>query len=246
MPKKLTTFEFIQRAKELHNNKYDYSLVDYKNNKTKIKIICPIHGVFEQYACHHLKGCGCVSCSPEKISNIKKKSTEEFIKEAKEIHGDKYDYSLVDYKGCQTKVKIICPTHGVFEQQPTAHVNQEQGCPFCNKSHGEKAIQDWLEKNGYILNETYFREYKFNDCKDKKPLPFDFYIPSKNILIEYQGEQHYLPKEKFGGILGFTKIQEHDKIKKSYAEEHFNFLEITYKDFSKIEKILNENIGAYL
>jgi len=122
---KLTKEEFIKRAKLIHGDKYDYSLVEYKNNRTKVKIICPIHGVFEQRPYSHYKGCKCQKCV-----NNKKKSTEQFIIDAYCKHGDRYNYKLVDYKNNKTKVKIICPIHGVFEQRPNDHLNG-QGCSKC-------------------------------------------------------------------------------------------------------------------
>jgi hypothetical protein len=124
--KRLTTEEFIKKAKVVHGDKYDYSLVEYKNRRIEIKIICPEHDIFEQIPTNHLNGKGCPKCG----GNIKK-TTEEFIKKAKVVHGDKYDYSLVEYKNAKTKIKIICPEHGIFEQTPECHSNS-QGCPKCS------------------------------------------------------------------------------------------------------------------
>lgn len=89
-------------------------------------------------------------------------TTEEFIKRAKEIHGNKYDYSLVDYKNARTKVKIICPEHGVFEQQPRAHLNK-QGCPKCKISHGEKIIIEYLNHKNF----SYEYQKSFEDLRAK-------------------------------------------------------------------------------
>lgn len=125
MGKFLTTSEFINRAKVAHGNKYDYSLVDYINSKTKIKIICPEHGVFEQNPNDHIQKKGCIMCA-----GVKKKDQSEFVKEAKKIHGNKYDYSMVVYIDNKTKTKIICPIHGEFEQRPNDHLNR-LGCSKC-------------------------------------------------------------------------------------------------------------------
>lgn len=132
-----TKESFIEKAKEIHGNKYDYSLVEYKDNKTKVKIICPKHGLFYKSPNEHISGkAGCPICSQEKQNEIKhsifKKSSEDFIKEAKQIHGDKYDYSLVKYYNTHTKVKIICPEHGAFEQTPHHHLEGSE-CPICGK-----------------------------------------------------------------------------------------------------------------
>ena len=127
MPNRLTTEEFIEKAKVMHGDKYDYSLVDYKNNKIRVKINCPIHDIFEQTPNIHLSGCGCPKCG----GNIKL-TTKEFIEKAKTVHDDKYDYSSVKYNDRQTKVKIICPEHGPFEQRPHGHL-QGSGCPKCKQ-----------------------------------------------------------------------------------------------------------------
>ena len=117
---------FIKDAKKIHGDKYDYSLVDYVNNRNKVKIICPIHGEFEQIPSNHLKGKGCLYCG-----GTSKLDNNLFIKKAKEIHGDKYDYSLVDYKESCEKINIICSEHGVFEQTPNNHLSKKQGCYKC-------------------------------------------------------------------------------------------------------------------
>jgi len=111
--KKLTTKEFINRAEKIHRNKYDYSLVEYVNTKTKIKIICKKHGIFEQTPNNHLCGKNCPKCH-----DYNKLTTKEFINKAEKDHGNKYDYSLVEYVNTKTKIKIICKKHGIFEQKP--------------------------------------------------------------------------------------------------------------------------------
>lgn len=130
MSKRKTKEEFIEEAKLIHNNKYDYSLVEYKNNKTKVKIICKKHGLFEQRPNDHLKGCGCKSCADEEIAKLNSSSLEEFLQKSKEVYGDKYDYSLVEYKNNTTKVKIKCPEHGIFKQAPINHL-YSGGCKKC-------------------------------------------------------------------------------------------------------------------
>ena len=123
----MNTQEFIKRAREIHGDKYDYSKVEYINNKTKVCIICPVHGEFWQIPYTHIKGFGCSRCG-----GTGKLSLKEFIEKAREIHGDKYDYSKVEYKGMHTKVCIICPEHGEFWQKPCNHINLKQKCPQCS------------------------------------------------------------------------------------------------------------------
>jgi hypothetical protein len=109
-----TAERFIEKAKQVHGDKYDYSLVEYKNMKTKVKIICPIHGEFWQTPSDHLQKHGCGECGLLKNAKENAKTTEQFVKDAKKIHGDKYDYYFVNYINNHTKVGIICREHGVF------------------------------------------------------------------------------------------------------------------------------------
>jgi hypothetical protein len=118
--------KFIQESKLIHGDKYNYSLVEYINNRVPVKIICPKHGIFEQTPSNNLRGKGCIYCG-----GTAKLDTNLFIYKAKLIHGDKYDYSLVNYINSQTKIKIICPEHGEFEQLPNNHLSKEQGCYKC-------------------------------------------------------------------------------------------------------------------
>ena len=128
--KRLTTEEFITRAREVHGHKYDYSLVEYLNWCTPVKITCPEHGVFEQIPNNHVRGRGCPQCAVKQ----QRLTTEEFITRAREVHGDRYDYSLVEYVNNSTPVKIICSEHGVFEQTPNNHTSMKAGCPQCSQT----------------------------------------------------------------------------------------------------------------
>ena len=141
-----TTDEFIERARKIHSNKYDYSKVEYINSKTKVCIICPEHGEFWQTPDKHLYGRGCPICGNDK----QKSNTEEFIRKANKIHSNKYDYSKVEYINSQTKVCIICPKHGEFWQKPNGHLNG-QGCPSCNKMTSD----DFIQKATLIHNGKY-------------------------------------------------------------------------------------------
>lgn len=125
MSKKLNTQEFIDRSNKIHNI-YDYSLVNYINNYTKIKIICKTHGEFEQNPQKHLNGSGCPKCS-----KTLKLNHEEFIKRSNKIHKNKFNYSMVNYINCEEKVIIICELHGKFEQIPKSHM-KGIGCPKCS------------------------------------------------------------------------------------------------------------------
>lgn len=120
-----TNAEFIIKANEVHDNKYTYKNCIYSNNKAKIVISCPVHGDFEQTPMNHLQGQGCPICN--------KVSTQDFIEKAKSIHGTKYNYSKVDYKGHGSKITIICSEHGPFEQTPSSHLSGSN-CPSCVKN----------------------------------------------------------------------------------------------------------------
>lgn len=127
--RKSNTQDFIEKARLVHGDKYDYSLVMYTKASLKGTFICSLHGEFEQTFNNHLNGQGCQLCDISKKSN-----TKEWIEKAKAIHGDKYDYSLVEYKTTHKKVKIICKEHGVFEQTASNHL-KGCGCPSCAYEH---------------------------------------------------------------------------------------------------------------
>lgn len=245
MPSKLTTELFIQRANKKHNNFYNYYLTKYQYATTKVKIICPKHGEFEQQPNNHLHGQGCIKCMGDRVSKSRKSNTEKFILKSQEIHGNIYDYSLVDYKTSKDKVIIICDTHGEFLQSPQAHSSKSmrQGCPFCKISKGEDEVEKYLIKNKI----KYVREKRFEGCinpKTGKKLPFDFFLPTYNIVIEYHGEQHYkkLPFfEKTGG--GFEGRKYRDAIKEKFVlAEKMSYIIISYKQKKEINNILNKQI----
>ena len=150
MAKKLTTQEFIKRAREVHGNKYDYSKVEYTNNHTKVFIICPTHGEFSQTPNAHLNGQGCIKCSYMKCRNGRTLTQDEFIRRAKEVHGDKYDYSKVVYVNSSTKVCIVCPEHGEFWQTPSGHIHAKQGCQKCYDGRRRKLVL------GFGINDSEF------------------------------------------------------------------------------------------
>jgi hypothetical protein len=217
---RLTPDEFIEKAKKVHGEKYDYSQTVYFSrgqNRGIIKIICPTHGEFFQSAENHLKGSGCNKCAGRFLQD-----KNEFIKKSKEIFGDAYDYSQVDYKGAVTKVGLICKKHGLFTVTPTNHISKQSGCPICKESKGERLVSQILDS----LKIEYIRQKTFDDCRGNtgkkfcRKLPFDFYLPNFNTIIEYDGRQHFQPVMEFGGQEGFEKIQITDKLKNDYLERN--------------------------
>jgi very-short-patch-repair endonuclease len=127
---------FINRCNKIHLFKYDYSLVVFKATNIKVKIICNKHGIFEQKPLHHLRGSGCSVCSKENQFGRCRLSTQDFILESKKRHLDYYDYSVSEYNGSKNKIKISCPKHGIFEQNPRYHINGG-GCPKCKCGSGK-------------------------------------------------------------------------------------------------------------
>jgi len=227
------TEEFIFRSKILHGNKYDYSLVEYIESKKHVKIICPKHGVFVQTPNLHLQGGGCFFCKDGTLREHFKLTIEEFSLKANIVHNGKYDYSKVVYVNNKTKVEIICPKHGSFLQVPNRHLRGD-GCPVCHESHGEREISKILE----LFNVPFIRQKTFPSCKIKYKLRFDFYLIDFNILIEYHGEQHYFPSERFGGFSTFIDRKLKDEYKEKWAEQNNITLKIyKYNDtISFIEK----------
>jgi len=178
--------EFINKSKELHGDKYDYSKVEYNGNKKRVIIICKIHGDFLQKPNGHLDGNGCIKCAIILNGDRNRKSLEQFIIEATQVHGDKYDYSKVEYLNSREKVIIICKKHGEFLQSPNDHTHSKAGCPCCmNKTEG---------KFYKFMKEIYpnvIHQFKVDFCKNKKHLPYDFCIPEYKIIIELDGPKHF-------------------------------------------------------
>lgn len=227
---KKSTDEFIEDAISIHGNKYDYSSAEYKNNKTKLKIICPKHGEFYQKPCDHInKKTNCPKCTLRY-----KKTNDDFIRDATKIHGNKYDYSNVEFTGSHDKVKIGCPTHGYFLMSYNSHVTKLYGCPICQETSGESYVRNFLNAHGIDFE----AQKEFENCKNIKKLKFDFYLPEYRSVIEYDGRHHFIPI--FGGEDGLRLIKHRDQIKNEYClDNNIQIFRIKYSD--DIQKSL-ENI----
>lgn len=151
---------FIARAKSVHGDRYDYSRSVYVNSNTKIEIICPEHGIFQQTPSNHYKS-GCILCGFKNAGQYHKKNTEKFIAEAKAVHGDKYEYSLVDYKDARKKVKIVCPDHGIFDQVAFVHLRSEPraACERCSYEKRSKqarlTFEEFIRRAKDVHGQTY-------------------------------------------------------------------------------------------
>lgn len=276
---KYTTEDFIRLSREVHGNKYDYSLVNYDGLKRKVKIVCPIHGQFDQTASAHIKGCGCPTCSgfylngerikfdlnkflelstkshkinynyenvaftyrTDKVKIIcpihgefkqgayyhakggncpkcvggRKLDANEFIEKSREVHGNKYDYSKINYVNYSTKVCIICKHHGEFWQTPNNHLFGA-GCPSCPQSNLEGEMRNFLINH----NIRFEQEKTFDWLRYKKKLFLDFYLPDYNIAIECQGLQHFNSVDLFGGESFYNLTLKRDKAKFELCTEH--------------------------
>ena len=243
---------FIKRAHQVHGYKYDYSLVNYVDNKTKVNIHCKkCEKNFLIRAMTHVSRNGenghCPFCYPKKvrITNIK-----EFIDAANKVHGNKYDYSKVNYIKTGGKIIIICPSHDEFLQRRRNHL-RGTGCPNCNESKGEQEIANWLKNH----NITFIRQHTFKNCKYKRLLRFDFYLPDYNVCIEFNGPQHYRIVNNIRGKKYLTKEQALatfrrqklvDSIKIQYCKKNgiklicIKRIKRNNLNFRKIEKIIGK------
>lgn len=215
--------------KECKDRGLDLPIEDYVNVMTKIKHKCNKGHIYLQKPNDHLQGYGCPVC--------KKKSHEEYIKECKEKG---LDLPAEDYIDAKTKIKHKCNKGHVYKQLPSAHLHG-QGCSICNESHGEKFIRNYLDRNTI----KYESQKKFKDLKDKTYLSYDFYLPKQKILIEYQGIQHYVADEYFGGRERFKKQHHHDNLKRKYAKDNgYKLLELKYTldTQEKVNNYLNKTI----
>lgn len=192
--------EFIKKAKEIHGNKYDYQDLQYSLSNKKVKIKCPIHGDFYQYRALHLSGSGCFMCGAEKRGLLRRKSTETFIEQANKVHNNKYDYSQTEYILSKNKVKIICPQHREFWQTPRDHLTGD-GCPYC-KLKSQHTLFDKL-KLIFIDHPIIFEASKKDVCWIGLQR-LDIYFPDINVAIEYDGRQHFIPVDFFGGQEGLN------------------------------------------
>lgn len=306
-----TTEEFIEQANIVHNNKYLYDDVIYNNNQEHITIICPVHGRFKIRPVDHLRGKGCRQCAnillkekhlmsvdefikkcDEKFGNKftiktdgyigqesvvevecpyhglfnikakyfiknkfgcpqcakderclkKRKELNAFINESNEIHNRKYDYSKVEYKNNRTKVCIICPEHGEFQQTPIKHL-AGQGCPRCSNSKMEQTVEKLLRERK-IKYVDHFRSAWLGKQH------IDFYLIDYNIAIECQGEQHYIPVDFAGKGVEWAKCrlietQAQDNRKRKLCENNdIKLYYIAYND--DVENVLNKILNKQI
>lgn len=234
--KTMNNEQFIEKANKIHHGKYDYSKTQYERSNKKVCIICPIHGEFMVRPNDHLMGRGCTICGNLKKGQAKKDTLKSFIEKAKEVHGNKFDYSKSEYINSKTKICIICPVHGEFWQSPDSHL-QGVGCPKCGNSISN-AENDIAEFCASILGEEKIIHRDRSVLKNRE---LDIYIPSKQMAIEYNGliwhsdkfgkdKNYHLSKTEECKKLGIKLIQ-------IFEDEYVNHKEIV---LNKIAHIIGE------
>lgn len=238
---------FIAKARQVHGDAYDYSRVEYVNSQVHVNIICRIHGGFMQRPAQHIRGRGCTVCASESL----RMPTDEFIRRAIELNGDRYDYSHTQLRATKHKVLIRCKTHGDFRQTASEHLRGKQ-CPACanenrrilNKSRAEDRIAELL----YSLGIEFEREKTFLACRYKRPLPFDFYAVYRGarFLIEYDGLQHFCAVPHWGGERQYKERIEKDAIKDVFARENgYVLVRIPYTEWECLESFLLDAMNQH-
>ena len=215
MSRKSTKEEFEYKSNIIHNNRYDYSLVEYVNNSTKINIICPVHGEFKQIPNSHLLGKGCKKCGVQSAHQKQSKTLEEYTNIFQKVHGDKYDYSKLE-KLPNRKVNILCKNHGYFIQPISDH-KRGHGCPKCGDERMTSALRDTLN----IFVEKAKKKYE-----DKYDYSKVFYVNQKTKVVincKTHGDFQQTPNNHLQGA-GCPKcsIEFNSYIRSSYIERMGN------------------------
>ena len=236
--------EFLGVLKDLHGDRYDFTDTKYVNYKTRVTVRCKVHGKWLAYPAHLLNGSGCKKCANDVLAQAKRLTTDEYILKAKLVHGDTYLYDYIDYKNMRTKIRVVCKKHGEWETSPNSFLTGS-GCPKCKHSNGEDKIQIYLEQH----NVPYIAQYKEHECRAKNKLAFDFAvfhdIDCKDIkaFIEFDGAQHYISVDYFGGEPRLEKIQKYDKLKNEYClTNNIKLVRIPYTEMNNIENILDKEL----
>lgn len=230
---------FVVESKKIHNDKYDYSKVNYVNNYTKVIIICLVHGDFLQNPSNHLKGKGCILCRGDQSRSLYVKSQIDFVNQANMIHNHKYDYSKTDYYNSYTKIIISCKSHGDFLQLPVKHLCG-QGCPKCNHVISKLEVE-WLDSL-FVPQEFRHKTVKINN----KKYMVDAYNPYTKTIYEFYGDYwHGNPnkyksdeinltvKKSFGNL--YTKTINREVILKNSG---YSIIFIWESDYLKIKELI--------
>lgn len=245
----INTAEFLERAKAVHGDTYDLSKVDYVRNDVPITVICRKHGEFYPTPSNFLKGSGCKACGYERNAKNNARTTQEFIEDAIRIHGDRYDYSLVEYEGCRKDVKIICKEHGVFEQSPMSHLKGSD-CPECAKTKGKQCISN--EEFIRRAKEAHGDKYDYSLCEYKrnnKPVKI---ICRKHGVFEIRAFDHLrnnggckeCKKERIGELQRLT-TDEFIAKSKSVHGNIYDYSKVEYVDAYTPVKLVCSKHGEF-
>ncbi len=234
MSRKLTTQEFIQKAILIHGDKYNYSLTVYEGRNSRIKIICPEHGLFEQIVDNHLKGKGCKKCGINERTETITHSKEKFINKANLIHGNRYNYSNVIYANSYTKIEIICNIHGSFQQLPSIHLNG-YGCKICS-GNNQKTTEEFISKAKIVHGDKY--DYSISVYTNTKGL-VDILCPDHGVFKQ-RADLHLLNR----GCPVCNEPKGEKEIRKFLTEHKIEFH--TQKKFDDCKRLHNLKFDFYL
>jgi Zn finger protein HypA/HybF involved in hydrogenase expression len=247
LKKTKTNNEFLEQINEIHPN--IILLSKYTGAFNKIKCKCKIDAFEWETTANNLitKKIGCPKCLSVNRHITQAKSNEQFVEELKIANPN--ILPLDTYYNMHTKIKCKCLLHNYdWLAIPEKLLNRQTGCPKCGKYQNEIRLYEILEK--YSI--TYISQKRYSDCKDKNPLPFDFYLKEYNILCEYDGEDHYQPIKR-GGVTDekalekFRKTQHHDKIKTEYAKTHnIPLFRVPYWERKNMECFLLSELSKYI
>lgn len=232
--------QFVNRMNIVNPN---IEIIDtYIDYNTKLLCKCKIcQNTFYKDPSHLLRGQGCPYCSKQSTINVRRGNKGKFVNSARKVHRDKYNYSKVNYINSRTKVCIICPKHGEFWQKPNNHL-QGQNCHRCKNSKGEDKVSQVLDS----LKIAYIKQYQINTIFKNHKIIVDFYFQYNSIkyIIEYNGIQHYMPIERFGGAVQFNYQRARDEYLRHFCMiNYINLIEIPYTiKISDIEEIINNNL----
>ena len=231
----LTISEYVEKL--IYINPNIEFIGDYKNTNTRAMHICKVCGnEWMAYPSNILSGKGCKKCSDKNSADIRRKPHDVYVMQVNNTNPN--IIVLDEYINARVPIKHKCKICEHEWNVSPDSILCGHGCPRCIKSNGEKMVGEYL-----IEHQIKFEsQYTFNNCRNKKPLPFDFYIPNMNVCIEYDGIQHFEPIEHFGGIDGLKQRQYNDNIKTNYCLLHnISLLRISYnQDVNKeLDKFFN-------
>ena len=221
---------FIEKSLKIHNGFYNYSKVKYKNNRTKVTIICPLHGDFKQMPSSHLSGSGCKKCMKEKFTN----SFEEFKEKSFKIFGSEYEYDEKSYLNTRVNTRIKCKKHGWFKILPDNHISKKRGCPKCSNNVSKLEViwldslsipEPWRQVTLNVNNKI----YKLDALDKKNKIIYEFYgdFWHGNPKIYEENEINKRDNLSFGYLYSKTKKREEELISAGYKlvtmwESEFN------------------------